>query len=98
MFYKESMLFCDWLFATVDSPGSKTGRGAIPEAEPILINEVTGRGMNFIDGIEIRGKTWNVIRAIFSMQRKNRDAEKVSNYRYRPGAAKAHCRSCSGRL
>ena len=90
MFYKESMLFCDWVFANAYSAGAKNGRGATPEAEPVLINAVTGKGMNFVDGIETGRKTWNVIRAIFTLQGKNRDTEKFSGYMYKPGASKAH--------
>jgi aldehyde:ferredoxin oxidoreductase len=90
MFYKESMLFCDWVFANAYSAASKTGHGMTPEAEPVLINAVTGKGMSFVDGIEIGRKTWNVIRAIFTLQGKNRDTEKFSGYMYRPGASKAH--------
>jgi aldehyde:ferredoxin oxidoreductase len=90
MFYKESMLFCDWVFANAYSAGSKTGRGPTPEAEPVLINAVTGKDMSFADGIETGRKTWNVIRAIFTLQGKNRDTEKFSGYMYRPGASKAH--------
>ena len=90
MFYKESMLFCDWVFANIYSAGAKNGRGATPQAEPVLINAVTGRGMSFVDGIETGRKTWNVIRAIFTMQGKNRDTEKFSGYMYKPGASKAH--------
>jgi aldehyde:ferredoxin oxidoreductase len=90
MFYKESMLFCDWVFANAYSPGAKTGRGATPEAEPVLIDAVTGKGMSFVDGIETGRKTWNVIRAIFTLQGKNRDKEKFSGYMYKAGASKAH--------
>jgi aldehyde:ferredoxin oxidoreductase len=90
MFYKESMLFCDWVFANAYSAGAKNSRGATPEAEPVLINAVTGKGMSFVDGIETGRKTWNVIRAIFTLQGKNRDTEKFSGYMYKPGASKAH--------
>ena len=90
MFYKESMLFCDWVFANTYDGRSEDGRGATPQAEPKLIDAVTGNGMSFIDGIETGRKTWNVIRAIFAMQGKNRDVEKFSGYMYQPGASKAH--------
>ena len=90
MFYKESMLFCDWVFANAYNAGSENGRGATPQAEPILINAVTGDDMRFIDGIETGRKIWNVIRSIFSMQGKNRAVEKFSGYMYKPGASKAH--------
>jgi aldehyde:ferredoxin oxidoreductase len=90
MFYKESMLFCDWVFANAYSSGAENGHGATPQAEPVLINAVTGKGMSFVDGIETGRKTWNVIRAIFALQGKNRDTEKFSGYMYKPGASKAH--------
>ena len=84
------MLFCDWVFANAYSRSSKDGKGATPEAEPKLINAVTGNGMSFADGIEIGRKTWNVIRAIFTMQGKDRNMEKFSGYMYKPGASSAH--------
>ncbi|MGD9159713.1 MAG: aldehyde ferredoxin oxidoreductase N-terminal domain-containing protein, partial [Desulfobacteraceae bacterium] len=90
MFYKESMLFCDWVFANAYSRSTEDGKGATPEAEPKLINAVTGNGISFTDGVEIGRKTWNVIRAIFAMQGKNRDVEKFSGYMYKPGASNAH--------
>ena len=90
MFYKESMLFCDWVFANAYSRNSKDGKGATPEAEPVLLNAVTGNGISFTDGIEIGRKTWNVIRAIFAIQGKNRDVEKFSGYMYRPEASNAN--------
>jgi aldehyde:ferredoxin oxidoreductase len=90
MFYKESMLFCDWVFANAYSAGATNSRGATPEAEPVLINAVTGKGMSFIDGIETGRKIWNILRAIFTLQGKNRDTEKFSGYMYKPGASKAH--------
>jgi aldehyde:ferredoxin oxidoreductase len=90
MFYKESMLFCDWVFANAYSASSKNYRGPTPEAEPVMINAVTGKNMSFADGIEVGRKTWNLIRAIFTLQGKNRDTEKFSGYMYKPGASKAH--------
>ncbi|MEJ2111302.1 MAG: aldehyde ferredoxin oxidoreductase N-terminal domain-containing protein, partial [Acidobacteriota bacterium] len=90
MFYKESMLFCDWVFGNAFSARTETGHGATPEAEPVLINAVTGKDLTFEEGIETGRKTWNVIRAIFTIQGKNREVEKFSGYMYRPGASKAH--------
>ena len=90
MFYKESMLFCDWVFANAYNRNSKNGRGATPEAEPKLIDAVTGNSMSFTDGIEVGRKIWNVIRSIFAMQGKYRDVEKFSGYMYRPGASNAN--------
>jgi aldehyde:ferredoxin oxidoreductase len=90
MFYKESMLFCDWVFGNAFSANSKDGHGATPRAEPVLINAVTGKDLSFVEGIETGRKIWNVVRSIFIMQGKNRSVEKFSGYMYRPGASKAH--------
>ena len=90
MFYKESMLFCDWVFANAYDPRSENGRGATPQAEPVLINAVTGKSMRFVDGIETGRKIWNLKRAIFAIQGRNRDNEKFSGFMYRPGASRAH--------
>ena len=90
MFYKESMLFCDWVFANALNPRSADGRGATPQAEPAFINAVTGKNLSFIDGIETGRKIWNLKRAILVMQGRNRDIEKFSGFMYRPGASNAH--------
>jgi aldehyde:ferredoxin oxidoreductase len=90
MFYKESMLFCDWVFANAHNPNSTDGRGATPQAESAFINGVTGKDLSFTDGIETGRKIWNLKRAIFVMQGRNRDMEKFSGFMYRPGASKAH--------
>jgi aldehyde:ferredoxin oxidoreductase len=90
MYYKESILFCDWAFADAYNPLSSDGRGATPQAEPIFIHAVTGKNLSFVDGIEIGRKTWNLKRAIFVMQGRNRDTEKFSGFMYKAGASNAH--------
>jgi aldehyde:ferredoxin oxidoreductase len=84
------MLFCDWVFANAVNPRSADGRGATPQAEPAFINAVTGKNMSFVEGIETGRKIWNLKRAIFVMQGRNRDMEKFSGFMYQPGASKAH--------
>ncbi|MBN2242042.1 MAG: hypothetical protein JW793_05075 [Acidobacteria bacterium] len=90
MFYKESMLFCDWVFANAYSPQTADGRGATPQAEPVFINAVTGKNLSFMEGIEKGRKIWNLKRAIFVMQGRHRDMEKFSGFMHRPGASSAH--------
>lgn len=90
MFYKESMLLCDWVFGNSYNPLAPDRRGASPEAEPKFISAVTGKKISFVDGIEIGRKIWNLKRAIFVLQGRNRDNEKFSGYMYRPGASSAH--------
>ena len=94
-FYKESMLLCDWAFANLMGMASPDGKGATPETEPIFIKAVTGKDFKFADGIETGRKTWNLIRAIFTLQGRHRDMEKFAGYMYRPGASNA---ALGGRL
>jgi aldehyde:ferredoxin oxidoreductase len=89
IFYKESMLFCDWAFGNYFNPSTPDAHGATPQAEPIFINAVTGKKLTFTDGIEIGRKAWNLKRAIFVMQGRHRDLEKFAGFMYRPGAAAA---------
>lgn len=89
-YYKESMLLCDWVFGNFFNPDSEGGRGASPQVEPAFINAVTGENHGFVDGIEIGRKIWNLVRAVFVMQGRNRATEKFSAYMYRPGASCAH--------
>ena len=93
MFYKESILFCDWVFANAYNPRSADGRGATPQAEPVFINAVTGKNLSFIEGIETGRKIWNLKRAIFVMQGRNRNMEKFSGFMYKPGASSANFQS-----
>jgi aldehyde:ferredoxin oxidoreductase len=65
-------------------------RGATPQAEPVFINAVTGKNLSFIEGIETGRKIWNLKRAIFVMQGRNRDIEKFSGFMHKPGASNAH--------
>jgi len=89
-YYKESILLCDWVFGNFYNPASQGGRGASPQAEPAFINAVTGKNLSFVDGIETGRKIWNLVRAIFVIQGRDRNVEKFSEYMYRPGASCAH--------
>jgi aldehyde:ferredoxin oxidoreductase len=86
-FYKESLLFCDMVFAELHNSARADGDGATPEAEPVFYNAVTGKNISFADGIEIGRRAWNLKRAILVLQGRTREMEKFSGYMYRPGAA-----------
>ncbi len=90
MYYKESMLFCDWVFANFYNPFSAEGRGATPQAEPVFIKAVTDKNLSFAEGIETGRKIWNLIRAIFVLQGRRRDMEKFAGFMYKRGASSAH--------
>jgi aldehyde:ferredoxin oxidoreductase len=89
MFYKESILLCDWAFSNLSNPGGPNGRGATPQAEPVFLKAVTGKDFKFTDGIEAGRKIWNIKRAIFSLQGRHRDMEKFAGFMCRPGASNA---------
>jgi aldehyde:ferredoxin oxidoreductase len=89
MFYKESVLYCDWAFANYYNAAAPGGKGATPEAEPVFFNAVTGKNLKFEDGIEIGRRIWNLKRAIFALQGRHRDMEKFAGFMYRPGASAA---------
>jgi aldehyde:ferredoxin oxidoreductase len=89
IFYKESVLLCDWGFGNYYCPTREDGLGATPQAEPVFYNAATGKDLKFTDGIEIGRKAWNLMRAIFIMQGRHRDMEKFAGFMYRPGAAAA---------
>ena len=80
IFYKESVLYCDWAFGSYFNPDTPDGKGATPQAEPVFYNAVTGKNLAFTDGIETGRKAWNLQRAIFVMQGRHRDLEKFSGF------------------
>jgi aldehyde:ferredoxin oxidoreductase len=89
MFFKESVLLCDWAFANLNSQATPDGKGATPLAEPRFLRAVTGRDFRFTDGIEIGRRIWNIKRAIFALQGRHRDMEKFAGFMCRPGASSA---------
>jgi aldehyde:ferredoxin oxidoreductase len=89
MFYKESVLLCDWAFSNLNNGARPDGRGATPQAEPRFLKAVTGKDFVFTDGMEIGRKIWNIKRAIFSIQGRHRDMEKFAGFMCRPGASSA---------
>ncbi len=89
MFYKESILLCDWAFSNLNNQATADGRGATPQAEPRFLKAVTGKDFKFTDGIEVGRKIWNIMRAIWVLQGRHRDMEKFAGFMYRPGASSA---------
>ncbi len=89
MFFKESVLLCDWAFANLNSQATPDGKGATPVAEPRFLRAVTGRDFRFTDGIEIGRRIWNIKRAIFALQGRHRNMEKFGGFMCRPGASSA---------
>ncbi|MDR1727383.1 MAG: hypothetical protein LBT74_05575 [Acidobacteriota bacterium] len=86
-YYKESVGFCDWGYSQLYNQAHKEGFGHTPEIEPKYLNAVTGRNHTFEDGLEIGRRAWNLKRAIFVLQGRDKKMEKFTGYYYKPGAS-----------
>jgi aldehyde:ferredoxin oxidoreductase len=81
-FWSQSIGLCDFVWPDFINVNAPDMLGATPEGEPKFFNAVTGKGMSFVDGIEIGRKTWNLDRAIWVLQGRHRDMEVHSGYVY----------------
>jgi aldehyde:ferredoxin oxidoreductase len=86
-FWKQSILYCDWMFSNFTSSIKPDHSGFTPEAEPRFLNAVTGKNLSFADGMEIGRKIWNLDRAIWILQGRHRDMEKPAAFLFKPGIA-----------
>jgi len=81
-FWKQSALFCDWLFPDFYNPNTPDNRGITGEGEPRFFNAVTGKGLSFNDGMELGRKIWNLDNAIWTLQGRHRDMVHFAPYIY----------------
>ena len=81
-YYKEALGYCDWLFADFVNPYGPDKEGATGEAEPKFFNAVTGKNQTFEEGMEVGRKIWNLDRAVWVLQGRDRDMEVYSGYMY----------------
>jgi len=86
-FWKESVGYCDWMWANFTGPKAPDHIGFTPEAEPKFLNAVTGKNLSFEGGIEIGRKIWNLDRAILLLQGRSREMEVPAEFLFKPGAA-----------
>jgi len=89
-FWKESTGFCDFMWPNFVNLNAPDMLGATPEGEPRFFNAVTGKGLSFVDGIEIGRKIWNLDRAIWTLQGRHRDMEVLSGYVYNKPLERPH--------
>ncbi len=82
-FWKQSALFCDYLFADFYNPSSADKKGMTGEGEPRFFNAVTGKNLSFVEGMELGRKIWNLDNAIWTLQGRHRDMVHFSNYIYK---------------
>jgi aldehyde:ferredoxin oxidoreductase len=86
-FWKQSILYCDWMYANFTSDNKPDHSGFTPEAEPKFLNAVTGKNLSFAEGMEIGRRIWNLDRAIWILQGRHRDMEKLAGFLFKPGAS-----------
>jgi aldehyde:ferredoxin oxidoreductase len=81
-FWKQSVLFCDFLFPDFLNLLSEDKRGMLGEGEARLFAAVTGKQMSLVDGIALGRKIWNLDNAIWVLQGRHRDMIRFSKYIY----------------
>ncbi|HEY3316878.1 MAG TPA: aldehyde ferredoxin oxidoreductase N-terminal domain-containing protein [Coriobacteriia bacterium] len=89
-FWKQSAMYCDWGIADWLNPYTKDYKGLTPEIEPKFYNAVTGQHISFEDGMSMGTKIWNLDRAIWALQGRTRDLDKLDEWQFRTGAPAAH--------
>ena len=81
-FWKQSVLYCDFLFPDFYNGNTPDYRGFVGEGEQKFYNAVTGQGVTFEDGMERGRKIWNLDNALWTMQGRHRDMVKFADYIY----------------
>ena len=82
-FWKQSVLYCDILFPDFLNPMREDKRGMVGTGETKYLNAVTGKNFDFVDGLEVGRKIWNLDNAIWSMQGRHRDMVHFADYIYK---------------
>ena len=81
-FWKQSVLFCDWVWPLFVTPNTEDKLGPTPDGEPKFFNAVTGKKTSFVEGVEIGLKIWNMDRAVWALQGRHREMEVLTGYVY----------------
>jgi aldehyde:ferredoxin oxidoreductase len=81
-FWKQSALYCNFLFADFCNSLTRDRKGLTGEGEPKFYNAVTGSSMTFVDGMELGRKIWNLDNAIWTLQGRHRDMVHFAPYIY----------------
>jgi aldehyde:ferredoxin oxidoreductase len=82
-FWKQSVLFCDYLFPDIMNAASPTKRGLTGVAEPKFLSAVTGASLSFVDGIELGRKIFTLDNAVWTLQGRTRDLVRFAPYIYK---------------
>ncbi len=81
-FWKQSALYCDWVFPDFLNVNHPDKEGFTPNAEPRFFNAVTGNRFTFEDGMTLGKKIWNLDRSIWVIQGRHRNQEVFPDYVY----------------
>ena len=81
-YYKQSMLFCNIRYPDIFNNYTADKKGLTPEGELRFIKAVTGKDIDFREGMEIGRRIWNLDNAIWSLQGRHRDMVRFSEYIY----------------
>ncbi len=81
-FWKQSMLFCDFLYPDFLNMVTADNRGMVGQGEPKFFNAVTGKDFSFVDGIDLGKKIWALDNAIWTLQGRHRDMVCFADYIY----------------
>jgi len=85
------VLYCDILFPDFLNPIREDKRGMVGTGETKFLNAVTGKNFEFVDGMKVGRKIWNLDNAIWTMQGRHRDMVHFAEYIYKePLGAKAY--------
>jgi len=90
-FWKQSALYCDILFPDFLNPLREDKRGMVGVSEAKFLKAVTGKDLDFEDGMEVGRRIWNLDNAIWTLQGRHRDMVHFAGYIYKqPLAATAY--------
>jgi len=84
-FWKQSMLFCDWVFPNWINAQTKDWVGWTPDAELKFYKAVTGKDITWADSLEIGRRIWNLDNAIWVLQGRHRDMLKFAPFMFTKG-------------
>lgn len=81
-FWKQSVMYCDMRYANFYNKYTPDNRGISGEGEPRFFNAVTGANFNFVDGMTLGRKIWNLDHAIWTLQGRHREMAQFAPYIY----------------
>jgi len=82
-FWKHACGLCDNAYADLINQNVPNKKGLTPEGEIKFYKAVTGENLSFEESMEIGRRIYNLSRAIWTLQGRIRDMERLTEYTYR---------------